>query len=463
MNRPAWKLLVEGLGKIERAEVAVHPLMLFVGDNNSGKSYLASLLWGLVATPRTLPMPVGEALSACEAWLTRRRAEREHGLVYELSTEDRVLFTQLFNELIRKDDILVKQVFNSPAMTAARIEITPLHDRAVSVGWEPVDREGHVGDNVLYLRDDMVNHPRLGESYRASVLKHLASMCALGVSPGSGRGSSMFYWEGDPVYQGDPIYLPASRSGFMLMYKAVAQRGYEEAVQFPVNGEESLRMSRPASEFVKLLAFEMTKQEGPYAAEASLLENGLDGRIELSSGPVGINEYAYRLAGSLNILHLSLASSLVTELAPIILVLRHLSGFPILVLEEPEAHLHPKVQRLLAQVIVRLVRKGLYVWITTHSENFCQQINDFMKIGAVPDRAKLAAEMQKTLGYAYGEQDYLTPADVAGYEFVNQGEHSVVRALAKHPDGLVMPTFNREMVAIAREVTFLEQQLDGEA
>src|SRR5580700_2291352 len=62
MDRPRWKLLVEGLGKIERAEVDVRPLMLFVGDNNSGKSYLASLLWGLVATQLTLPMPAGDAL-----------------------------------------------------------------------------------------------------------------------------------------------------------------------------------------------------------------------------------------------------------------------------------------------------------------------------------------------------------------------------------------------------------------
>ena len=42
-----WRLKVSGYGKIENAEIATAPLTLFVGDNNSGKSYLMSLLWGI--------------------------------------------------------------------------------------------------------------------------------------------------------------------------------------------------------------------------------------------------------------------------------------------------------------------------------------------------------------------------------------------------------------------------------
>ncbi|EYF08330.1 Hypothetical protein CAP_6091 [Chondromyces apiculatus DSM 436] len=49
---------MEGLGRIERAAVDIHPLMLLVGPNNTGKSYLASLLWGLVAMQAELePSP----------------------------------------------------------------------------------------------------------------------------------------------------------------------------------------------------------------------------------------------------------------------------------------------------------------------------------------------------------------------------------------------------------------------
>ena len=42
-----WKLKVLEYGKIKSAEIEVSPLTLFVGDNNSGKSYLMALLWGI--------------------------------------------------------------------------------------------------------------------------------------------------------------------------------------------------------------------------------------------------------------------------------------------------------------------------------------------------------------------------------------------------------------------------------
>lgn len=47
------KIYIENFGKIKSAEVEIAPFMLFVGDNNSGKSYLTSLIWGLQNYGRT--------------------------------------------------------------------------------------------------------------------------------------------------------------------------------------------------------------------------------------------------------------------------------------------------------------------------------------------------------------------------------------------------------------------------
>jgi ABC-type multidrug transport system ATPase subunit len=155
---------------------------------------------------------------------------------------------------------------------------------------------------------------------------------------------------------------------------------------------------------------------------------------------------------------MNLSSALVTELAPLVLLLRHASGFPVLVLEEPEAHLHPELQRRMAQVIVRLVRKGLFVWITTHSENFCQEINNFIKLGSLrPDKR---AEAQHKLGY--GSQDYLDLDDVSGCEFKldETGERSTVVEMKRKEAGLVMPTFNKAIMSLSDAVFYLDDLLD---
>ena len=47
MNKK-WTLHVENFAKIKSADVTIAPLMCFVGDNNSGKSYLMSILWGIL-------------------------------------------------------------------------------------------------------------------------------------------------------------------------------------------------------------------------------------------------------------------------------------------------------------------------------------------------------------------------------------------------------------------------------
>ena len=43
-----WTLHIEDFGKIRTADITVAPLTLFVGDNNSGKSYLMTLLYTLL-------------------------------------------------------------------------------------------------------------------------------------------------------------------------------------------------------------------------------------------------------------------------------------------------------------------------------------------------------------------------------------------------------------------------------
>lgn len=46
MNHKAM-VHVEDFGRLSKADIQLSPMTLFVGDNNSGKSYLMTLLYGL--------------------------------------------------------------------------------------------------------------------------------------------------------------------------------------------------------------------------------------------------------------------------------------------------------------------------------------------------------------------------------------------------------------------------------
>lgn len=392
MTRPRWKLHVEGLGKIREADIEIHPLMLFVGDNNSGKSYLASLLWGLLALQGELEPPAGPVMEACEAWLRAKLKEYPDGEEFALTEDDRTLFVKLFAESVAASKSrLVQRVFNSALPRVTRIEFyaAPAGETLPRIALKGA---GPAGMQVAVVGN---GYHELGSSDWGSLSMHVATHVALstlgGLQVSSGVRRSR-----------EPLFLPASRTGFMLLYKAAVRRRFRQ-LEMLDEQELGVSLTLPTSRFIEMLAVGLTDQSGRYAEEADFLEEALKGRVERSSAAgVGVNDYHYRPDGSEAQLDMSLASSLVTELAPIILVLRHMAGFPVLILEEPEAHLHPRMQRTLAQVIVRLIRKGLYVWITTHSENFCQQINNFMKIGAVEDRAKLRDELQAKFGYSYG-------------------------------------------------------------
>jgi len=96
-------------------------------------------------------------------------------------------------------------------------------------------------------------------------------------------------------------------------------------------------------------------------------------------------------------LNLSEASSMVSELSPFVLYLRHIINhkftqreepyyFPkrikgqydIIFIEEPEAHLHPEVQVELMKVFAKLIKSNLKIFITSHSNYMFHELNNII-------------------------------------------------------------------------------------
>lgn len=75
----------------------------------------------------------------------------------------------------------------------------------------------------------------------------------------------------------------------------------------------------------------------------------------------------------------SAAAASIREIAPLQILAKKqdVSKCAILV-EEPEAHLHPLKQRMMADIIGALSHNGAIMQITTHSDYFLRRLNELI-------------------------------------------------------------------------------------
>jgi len=104
------------------------------------------------------------------------------------------------------------------------------------------------------------------------------------------------------------------------------------------------------------------------------------------------------------------ASSGIQELTPLYLVIKHsyLKNL-MLIIEEPEAHLHPELIINITRVITWLVRRGAYVIITTHSDYLFNMLNILIRLNKVDEAIRSK--------WGFREDEYLKPDEVSVYLF----------------------------------------------
>ena len=192
-------------------------------------------------------------------------------------------------------------------------------------------------------------------------------------------------------------YLPAARSGIMethgvissSLVDRVTRGGLERFSEIPA-------FSGLIADFLKQI---ISYEEGRVSSDemsgiSKVLENEvLRGEVEVRKPTAGYPEFRYRPQSAERALRLSQSSSMVSELAPLVLFLRGVvQPGDTLIIEEPEAHLHPAAQTKVALTLARLVRAGVRVIITTHSDWLLEQIGNLIREGEVMKLGKNKTE-----------------------------------------------------------------------
>ena len=405
---PDVQLSVQNFGPITSADIDLRPLTVFVGQSNTGKTYLAALIYALHQNFEGFSRfpQAYRTISHLEFRYRYSSRSRKPEMQAELDEEMRDILEKLnapgrplkvsdlplqvrrrLQHSLKDADSLedqVKRCFDLESVSDL-IRATsnfPHNEMAVALKvredkqtcWtfnmrhckSAPTTKGHVDENLVLLsQQDLAGREMLDFGDLVKLL--LVSR-----------------WDIANVY-----YLPAARSGIMQSHRVIAKSLVKRSTR---GGLEPLGDIPTFSGMIADFLEQIIGYEGRNGAWnemvgiANLLETEvLRGKIEVKP-PVseGYPEFLYRPQKTEQALRMSRSSSMVSELAPLVLFLRGIvRPGDLLIIEEPEAHLHPSAQTAMALTLARLIRAGVRVIVTTHSNWFLQQIANLIREGEV--------------------------------------------------------------------------------
>ena len=233
-------------------------------------------------------------------------------------------------------------------------------------------------------------------------------------------------------------YFPAARSGILQAHRVITSNVVRNAPYAGIEDNHVPRLSGVVSDFVSTI-IDMHPIRGTHNDTGNQIESDIfGGHVKLKyTDPGALPEIFYERSKITVPIHRT--SSTISGLAPFTLHLKHRVGArDVLIIEEPEAHLHPSNQGRLAGHIVKLVREGANIIITTHSSTLFESVSQYLRA------SQLQPEGRKN---TFGREDlYLCEDEIAPHLFRMDGDGgSVVERIAlSATDGMEQEEFVKE-------------------
>ena len=421
------KLTVENFGPIKKAtNITVSPMTIFVGPSNTGKSYLAILIYAVLkvlGSPRrdTFELEINRDIKRNIVKIARDNSEKPQVIIKkigELMIDHWFIFWA--NSIA---DELKKQIIYCFGEEGKNM---------MENGGHPVIKiSSHKNEFILNLFSP--DKSRLTIRKKQEIINFLSRTMErvyLKMPVQEGENNHIIYLISDwflekltlilleqsglerSIQFARSHYLPAIRGGIMQSHRTLVSALIERA---PMAGLDSRFSPIPlfsgvlsdfmnklihvsdankgSSGFHRFYSPPIRKEEKEKLREISdVLDNRiLDGEIYAQSSETRYPDfrYVFQKGEKRQDLPLMNASSMVSELAPVSLFIRHYVGDgDLFILEEPEAHLHPGAQREISNILVQLVNAGVYVMITTHSDNILEQIGNCMQAADLHKNAR---------------------------------------------------------------------------
>lgn len=254
--------------------------------------------------------------------------------------------------------------------------------------------------------------------------------------------------ENEDFNQKDLYYFPASRSGYTLALEAIYAGMFSNSVRGRKNPS---RLTEPTIDFIEEFYNIKTKKNqsdticsfGTNELIDFLQTNIINGKIVEDVNKFDYSNYYLKVKDKKIDLHL--ASSATLEILPFIVFLKNTTDITktFFVIEEPEAHLHPKAQIQMAKFIVMLSNAGAKVLVTTHSDYILNEINNCIKLNSIEKDNEFA----------------ISKDDISAYLFKNEEYETTVKALEIDKFGIANDNFDEVLDELLERSSELSEKI----
>ncbi len=453
----SMKIKFTNLGSIKNGEIELKPLTICIGPNNTGKTYSAYCLYGIL-DPSIVPFYAEHTdLNLFDEFINEltERGYIEIDLEEIIKNHADLILNDLCKVFVEKaiykfmqtskkgifDDVKIEVELSENDLNFILDHLTNSEIKGgigVTKDRELIVTEKKKNEKILriYTRvEDEKDREIISQIFSdKEILKRSIILNVLSIILGGIREKI--------------VVLPAERLALVTLYRYLGKRGIKIADLISEEDFEdadklrdmirdimfvSYRFPIPIKDFINFLdnldeiskKFENDKKikemRKDFILLSELIEDEiLGGRIVLErKEEIAHPTLEFELKDGKR-LDLHITSTAVKELTGLVLYFRYLiDKNDYLIIDEPEMNLHPEAQVKLLEIITMAVNKGVKVILTTHSPYIVDHLMNLMEGYDVKD--KIDDESLKEYLYMGYRETFISPEKVGAYFFSEDG------------------------------------------
>ena len=422
---------VKNFGKIDNARIDISNFVVFVGNNNSGKTQLMELIYGVLQRVANMYPEISNQ-NFTNGNMSIRQADileilsninqclqRDKNLIIEDIFHQSIPLDEMFLEFDEIDkwyeikevtaencqEVLSQTTFNKEL----KVKILKDISEKKYVFWAERD----AGENKI-LHTGMISiFYGTFDDMAISIVVEVIIQRIMGLYSASGKNM---------------LFLPASRMGLLLLYRYYfSERSEEYQRVSPERETVDSGIVKPVSDFLSFLlkySYNETKANKYRDIIGFINENIIEGTLN------EVGEVTTYIPRDQNVeLPLYLSSSMINEIDPIMKMLTDSTRYRYLFYDEVETSLHPSKQIEIVKLLNRLNNAGLRMIISTHSDTMATKINNLLLLSQQDLDMESKEKLLRENGLNVCEKDLLKSSDFHVYQFVNEKGKSTVQEL----------------------------------